>query len=523
MRPAKLQMSSAEEKALLAWQELCARIAQATPGQHNETEPERERRKSRLQSDFSKFCTYYFPHYCSAEFGWFHLKAARTISQEPDLLMVAEWPREHAKSVFFDVMIPLWLYAKGEMSGMMLASASFDKAKGLLGDIQAEFEANQRYIEDYGYLVPVGDWRDGAFTTTDGIGFWAFGRGQSPRGTRKADKRPNYGVIDDIDDKVIVRNEQRVREAVDWVLEDFYGALAIDGARLVIAGNRIHKASILAHLVGDVEPDDPKRQGLTHIKVFAIEDAKHNKAEANSPGARPAWIERYTIDKLMARIQKMGTRAGLREFFHEHHEEGFVFRFEWIQYRKPIHWKRYDNLIAYVDPSFKDTKDNDYKGVVLIGNKGKEIDVLRAWVRQASVGAMVSTLYDWYEIYGAHARYYMEANFVQDLLMDDVETEGIARGYQLPLRKDTRAKPQKEMRIENISPIFERGLIFFSESQRKNPDMITLINQILGFPYGHDDGPDALEGAISKIAKRSRGAAKSAPRVGTFNRKSERQ
>lgn len=506
------KMTRQEVRQYEAWRELCKRIADQTPVSVNESEEQKEARKQDYRNDFPRFCKYYFPHYMDSEFAWFHIKAAKKIKDNKDLFAILEWPREHAKSVFVNVMIPLYLYARGEITGMMLASANQDKAKVLLGDIQAEFESNNRFIYDYGNLVPIGDWRDGQFTTTDGIGFWAFGRGQSPRGTRKGSLRPNYGVIDDIDDKVIVRNLERVREAVDWILEDFYGALAIKGSRLIVAGNRIYKTSILAHLVGDVQPEDPKRDGIFHLKVYAIEDKKHQKSDFSNPDARPAW-PRYTKEDLVRKMTKIGFRAARREFFHEHHEEGFTFKYEWIQWRKP---GRYTDLVVYCDPSFKSGKDNDYKAVILLGkNEDGHLDILDAWIRQASVGSMVATFYDWFERWGNRARYYIEANFMQDLLMDDFTLEGENRGAFLPIRKDKDKKPDKVMRIENISPLFERGLIWFSEAKRQSPDMQTLVNQILGFPFGPDDGPDALEGAIQKLQKSSR-KGRTQPRSGRY-------
>lgn len=513
------RLTRAEQKAYQEWLDLCDLIKKATTLPPEVYEAEQEKRIAELRGNFIKFCKYYFPHYCVDDFGWFHKKAAKEILSDPNAFAILEWAREHAKSVFADVMIPMFLYCNDQLTGFVVASANQDKAADLLSDLQAEFEVNQRLIHDYGYMVNEGSWRDGAFMTKDGVGFWAFGRGQSPRGIRKAANRPNYAVVDDIDDKVIVRNEQRVRDAVDWVLEDLYGALSIKGARLVIAGNRIHKKSILAHLVGDIEPGDPKRQGIIHIKVFAIENKRHNKADSKS--GRPAWKERYTLKMLDAKMTKMGYRASRREYFHEHIEEGLIFQHDWIQWQKTLRLDRYDGIIVYCDPSFKDTKKSDYKAIVALGKFGKYVDVLKAWVRQGTATAMVKVFYDWFEEYGNGTRYYMEANFLQDLLLDEFTIEGEKRDYQMPIRADKRSKDNKEARIENLSPLFERGLIRFNEAERQSPDMQTLISQFLAFPYGHDDGPDAMEGGVFLLQGMGR-SSKFKPRSGKYRRRSKR-
>jgi len=216
-----------------------------------------------------------------------------------------------------------------------------------------------------------------------------------------------------------VRNLSRVKDAVDWVLEDLYGALSIKGGRVVVAGNRIHQQSVLAHLVGDVQPEDPKRPGIIHIKVYAFETKTHRKADPQN--GLPAWKERYTPAQLLDKMKVMGYRASRREYFHEHIEEGLVFQNEWIHWGKAE--KAYDEIVIYCDPSFKGTKDNDYKAVVAVGKAGRHTDILRAWVRQASVTAMVAVFYDWFAEMGMGARYYMEANFVQDLLLDQFTRE----------------------------------------------------------------------------------------------------
>ncbi len=523
------KLSTTERREYQEWLDLCEHIRSQTEIPLHETDGQREARKARLRSSFTEFCKFYFPHYFDrdddgnvlSDFGWFHRKAAKEIIADKACFAILEWAREHAKSVFANVMMPLYLYATGELEGMVVASANEDKAITLLSDVQAELEANKRYLADYGHKVHHGNWQEGSFSTSDGIGFWAFGRGQSPRGIRKAAKRPNYAVVDDIDDKVIVRNDQRVKEAVAWVMEDLYGALPIKGSRLVVAGNRIHKKSILAHLVGNVEPGDPKRKGITHIIVYAIENPKtHGKADAQH--GQPAWKERYTLAQLTAKMEIMGHYSARREYFHEHHEEGLIFKNEWVHWEKALPLAKYDAIVVYTDGSLKETKNSDYKAVVMLGKHGKYVDVVRAWVRQATISAMVKVNYDYWEDAGSGALYYIEENALQPDMMDEFEAEGEARECgQMPIRADKRSKPNKEMRIENLSPLMERGLLRFNEAERQSPDMQVLVQQFLGFPYSHDDGPDAVEGGNHYLQRIVR-SSNFKPRMGKYKRTNNR-
>jgi predicted phage terminase large subunit-like protein len=490
-----LEWTNRDKREYEAWLREKESIERASP-MDRESVSDRKKRQERLLASFDKFCHYYFGHLMDSDFAWFHKKAAKHITDNADTVCVLEWPREHAKSIFADVMMPMYLKARGELTGMMIASANENKASTLLGDIQAELMFNKRYIADYGQQYSIGNWQDGHFVTAEGIGFWAFGRGQSPRGTRKSDKRPNYCVVDDIDDAVIVRNEGRVKEACDWVLGDLYGAMPNRGSRLVIAGNRIHRNSILANIVGDVNPGDPKKDNVYHSKVFALENPKTHAKDMNGT---PSWHERYSKNEITRKMSRQGSRIGLREFFHEHIIEGRIFREEHLPWAPVWQLSEYDQLITYNDPSYKGNKTSDYKSIVLIGRKGRYYDIIDCFLRQCSTAEMVRGHYNLAAAIPTKmvCRHYMEANFIQDLMLEEYWREGEARGTTLRIRGDKRKKPDKEARIENLTPFSEQGFIRFNLAMKHSPDMQELRNQFLGFPDAeHDDGPDSVEGAI---------------------------
>ena len=96
---------------------------------------------------------------------------------------------------------------------------------------------------------------------------------------------------------------------------------------------------------------------------------------------------------------------------------------------------------------------------------------------------------------------------MQDIILDDFTTEGNLRGYQLPITGDTRKKPDKFQRVEAISPLWERGFVFYDLSQKEDPDMQAGLEQLLAFEKGmagNDDAPDADEGAIYILQKNTR-------------------
>ncbi len=487
--------------------EQCRTIRAATEGSvpHNETASQKEARKAKLLGDINAFARFYFPHLTDADLGWFHRRAHKKLLKLTGK-HVWQWPRSHAKSTFA-MMEVMHAHARGDLRGVVLASANADKAAMLISDLQAQYEGNALWIYDYGDMRTHAEWRADYFATNDGCGFWALGRGQSPRGVKKSGRRPNLLIVDDIDDKIIVRNQLRVREARDWVQEDLFGCIDIKfGGALVVVGNRIHPQSILAHIVGDISPEHPVDPTVNYILAFMTEDPRdRSHAKDKGPGRVPAWKERYTLAHTDAIRRDLGTRASDREHYHEHHEEGLIFKHEYIQYgKRPTH---FDAITAYADPSWKDTKASDTKAWVTVGRTSnpQQFWILDIWCRRASTSAMVKYCFDLQERFGPLATYMIEAILNQDVnFRDDFKAEADARQVVDYCRFDYSQRGNKTANIESLEPMFERGQVWFDEDIARRPDTLTFLGQLHGFPFGNDDGPDAAHGAITNLAKGSR-------------------
>ena len=491
----------------LEWQEHCRQIQSITDTKSlvRETAVEKERRIHRLQKDYAAFCEYYFPHFLQqrdkvtgevvriVHNAPFHNAAAQKVKNTPNLKAVFKWPRGHAKSTHMDIFTPLWLMfqPKRLIDFMVVVGKSEDSANRLLGDIQAELQYNKRIIADYGKQMSMGDWTEGEFTTKDGVHFLACGRGQSPRGLRKRESRPDYIVIDDLDDDELCRNPRRVREMTDWVKEALFGALDVGRGRFIMVGNLISKTSVLADIC--------KTKGVHVSEVKAVD------GEGN-----PTWREKWTKEEARAYAEFVGYRAWEKEMMHNPIIEGTVFKQEWIKYAKRPAWRDFDELVLYIDPSWKSKKTNDTKAAKLWGKYKSQLWHLRAFVRKASVAELVRWCYDLYEWsleQNIPIRFMMEASFMQDIILDDFTIEGNLRGYQLPITGDKRKKPDKFQRVEAISPLWERGFVYYDISQKDDPDMQAGIAQTLAFEKGmsgNDDAPDADEGAIWQLQRTTR-------------------
>lgn len=488
------------------WQEHCKHIQSITDTAllAKETPVEKDKRIRRLQKDYAAFCEYYFPHFLqlrdkvtgevirTIHNAPFHNAAATKVKNTPNLKAVFKWPRGHAKSTHFDIFMPLWLMfqPKRLINFMVVVGKSEDSAIRLLSDIQAELEFNNRILADFGEQKSVGDWQEGEFTSQSGVKFLACGRGQSPRGLREREARPDYIVIDDLDDDELCRNEKRVKDLTDWVKEALFGALDVGRGRFIMVGNLISKTSVLANIAS--------------TKGVYVSEIKAVDRDGN-----PVWKEKWTKEEAQEYRDFVGYRAWEKEMMHNPIKDGTIFRHDWIRFKKVLPLEKYDQLVCYTDPSFKSTTANDYKASRLWGKTGSELHLIDCYVRQDTVTGMVRWLYDLHERTRDKAAvlFFMEANFMQDIILDEFTEEGNRRGYQLPIMPDMRKKPEKLQRIEAVSPLWERGFVWYNEALKDTPDMQVGIEQTLALERGsrvHDDAPDADEGAIWILQKHTR-------------------
>lgn len=472
-----------DRDALKRWEAYRKSVSQSTQIDIDESEKDKLQRIDLLKNDFVSFCKYYFPKYCKAEFAAFQKKAAREIEDHDEIVAVLAWARDHAKSVIVDVFLPAYLCASGKSKNLILVSKTYDAAVELLMPLMIQLESNQRLINDYGSFKGASNWSSGNFKTNQGWSFRAIGAGQSPRGARNEEARPDTIIVDDIDDDETCRNPKRMDDLWDWVMGALYPCFDIGSAkRFIVIGNIIAKGSIVD-------------------RALAIADFKQiiNILDENK---QPSWKENYTLEQCQYMISKLGYRLSQREYFNNPFAEGKVFKKAWLQFGPIPSLKSMKLQVAYLDPGFKKTKTSDTKALVLLGLLKGKYYIIKVFCGQASIEEMIAWCYQMEEFckeHGGAFRLKMEEVFLQSLLYKDFSAAAKTYKYPLAVSGDTRKKPDKDARIEATSGHFERGNVIFNEEEEKNHHMAELIEQYLNFQPGvktKKDGPDAVEGGM---------------------------
>ena len=467
-----------------------------------ESAADKKKRISFLLSNYERFCLYYFPEYCFAPMASFHKNIQTDVADKPNNIFLEQWSRGFAKSTHFGVFLPLFLKFNDKLNGMVVGSYNETLAAERLADVQANLQGNQRIINDFGEQFSYGNWEEGKFKTRDNIGFYAFGKGQSPRGTRFKWKRPNYGVVDDLNDARQLKNLAIAIEDKKWVLEELKPALWTRMWWLVVAQNKFHDNAVTSLL-----EDDPDIKTTIH---------KVNIVDANG---NSNWPENPDFSKEAIQSLDESEGAGyIRERMNTPFEEGTTFKLEWMNvWIDPKEQDYKAMLIHYLDPSYKATDKSDFKAWILIGKTGKYYDILNAWVRKTTSKEMWEHAYRVDEEYDTFTiNHSMEANFIQEEVHEK-EFDRVAEdeGRTLRCQMDKRGKGDKFERIQTLQPLFQRGLIRFNIHKKNDVDMKLLRSQFLAIEKGsriNDDGPDATEGAIwmaDRYAPRKAGGGRS--------------
>ena len=436
------------------------------------------RRSSKALDDYEFFAKTYFPHYITKPFGDFHREMLKAVSVPKTITAIAG-PRGHGKSIIIADTYPLWLMLREDIHFPVFVSADEGLAMERTGAIAVELKHNERLLMDFGEKLGT-VYADNDFITKNGCRFLARGYKQTIRGLTHGPYRPDYIVVDDLENHLAI-NPRIAREKKDFVREECFGALPLNKDKGVVIwlGNLTHSDSALAYFKKDCE-EDPSNPFLRFILAKAIlEDGT------------PLWPQGYSIEDLENIKMAMGTIGFERHYMMNPIREGILFKSDWFAYYDALP-DRFDYIVTYCDPSLSARKTADFKAIITLGLAKGKYYLLDVWIRRTSINTMLLRLYELDRQF--QTRIFMESVLWQKVLWEFIPPLSKSQGYNLPIT-GVENRIAKDQRIEAITPIFEWGWLLFPPTKSK--DMLILEEQLLAFPqHPNDDGPDALAGAL---------------------------
>jgi len=475
-----------DKQAINKWEAFKRQLEKAT-SPISETATEKERRIKHLEAHPEEWFKYYFPNYATAEPASFQKAATKRIFANENWYEVRAWCRGLAKSarIMFE---GLKLTLTGKVRNVLLISHSQDQAIDLLTPWRLNLEFNARIINDYGLQRGISNWSEEEFLTKQGAAFKALGAGQSPRGTRNEAARPDLIIFDDIDTDEEVRNPLRVAKKWKWIEEAAIPTVDISAPyRIVFNGNIIGKDTCITRAMKYAD----------HSEVKNIRDRN----------GKSTWSEKNTEEQIDQILSKLSPAAQQKEYFNNPQDEGMVF--ERMVWGKVPSLRKFRFLVNYCDPTYKSTQNSDTKAMVLLGFHEGKFYILKAYVARTTTSEMAGWFYAMADYVGekSNVYHYMEANFIQDLLLDEMKRQS-QDGF-LSITPDRRHKGDKFTRIETaLEPLVRNGELILNEKEKNNPHMVELERQFLALAPNsrdNDDAPDATEGAVWVIRKKLRG------------------
>lgn len=511
-----------------------------------QSDPERERIKELGFRDYSFFIREFFPHLYWGDFSPLAREICE-IERNPDRRGTREvWaaPRGNAKTTLAILIKAIHAIVYGYQPFILVLGYSKAEATDKVTDIRNELLTNERLIEVFGKLVAD---KAGAqdFETHNGCRVLARGRGGQVRGLRFGQYRPTLILNDDVEDQEGVATEAQRKKTENWFKKDVLPAIQKGGEYkgcMIFVGTILHEYGLLADLLSKPGWDRRKYKSIISWSerqdlwdkwkaIYcdldnpnALKDARaffdHNETEMLR-GTKVLWPEGEPYYNLMEEYINLGAAAFSSEKQNEPYDpdsqildpdKAFKFSVYWPSDEEwPASLKdeafalvRHDNgkairgselnIVAYLDPALGKDASSDYAALVVVGqDKSGYLYVLDCWLKKQPVTQQIAAAFRLYEKWGF--KLHVETVGFQELLKPLFKEAETVHGVRLPI-KSVKVHKNKEARIQTLESYFSAGWIGLSNTL--NPELIT---QIRLFPTVHDDGPDALQGAVSQLRK----------------------
>lgn len=495
-------------------------------------------RRERARHSPYHFSQIYLGHCFTEEPSPMHVDLFRSlahVSRDRNGRIAVAAPRGHAKSTVVTLGFMLWSMLSGRENYALIISATKEQAAQHLKHIREEIMGNPLLAEDFPELCGErrrrgAPWRDYKIKLSRDAHIHALGAGQKVRGLREGPNRPSLIVVDDLEELEACQSAEQREKTREWFTKTLLKAVA-PGANVVVIGTVLHYDSLLARLL------DPKQSpGWDSSKYQAVlsfadrtdhwdawseiywgrdeHDGRSGKEAAHAyfdahrdtmlEGSEVLWPEREPYEMLMEQRLTEGQASFDAEKQNEPLDpEQCLFSSEsfrhWDEAGETFHAQKqagaYQRIVAACDPSLgKTSRRHDDTAIVVLGiTRNGEHDVVAADLAKRKPAQIIDRVLELAGEYG-FTEIAVETNQFQEMLAEQLEREATARSVRLRIRRVNHTGA-KHARIQSLEPLISTGRLRFGRGQQ------TLLDQLRQFPLGaHDDGPDALEMAVS-IAK----------------------
>lgn len=358
-------------------------------------------------------------------------------------------------------------------NGLIIGSSS-DRAVERLRAIKFELENNAYINELFGGMLG-STWNEDKIVMANGVCIQAIGRGQSLRGVKHLDVRPDYVLGDDMEDDESTSSPEAIMKFKVWFMAVVYPALD-PRAILRVLGTPLAPGCFVDIL-----------SAMTGWKT-----QKHPAEYIDKvTGERTAmWAARYPLaelDKIKRRLDEAGTPHVYAQEYLMEAEDAAKKAFKEQHFKVVASVRSWHPSLAVFDPArTANARTSATTGHVVGSWIGRKLVLWEADGRFLMPDEIVADIFRVEDQYRPYA-IGVEKDGLNEFLLQPLRTEQLKRGVILPLQPLLAPKNESKFRfIEALQPYFEAGEIEFAQQ------LPVLKQQLLGYPTGRIDAPNAL-------------------------------
>jgi hypothetical protein len=360
-----------------------------------------------------------------------------------------------------------------EFRNGIVVSYSLQKAQERVHAIRHEIETNDLLRKIFGDLVGPSIWGDSELVLSNGLRILAMGRGQSIRGVKFEEARPDIVFVDDVEDEPDVRTPEARLKVWDWVTKALIPACEPPGRRRIrMAATPLHPDAVSMRLA---------RQPEWHTKIVPIYYLDEDGEKQSS------WPARWPIDKVLALERAMidsgATQAFMQEYMCQAEApETKLFKVDMMKVEPRV--RTWEAAYSMTDPARTTNRKSATTGSATWSWIGTKLVIWDAWAERIMPDEIINRLFSIDEIHHPVAVGF-EEDGLNEWALQAIRTEQVKRGHVIPL-KPMKAPVGKLDFIGGLQTYFRAGDVQFA---KELPD---LKQQLLGFPNGAIDAPNAL-------------------------------
>lgn len=384
-----------------------------------------------------------------------------------------------------------------EFVNCVIVGSSFARAKERLASIRNEFVIN-RYINQLFGPMEGPTWGDGRIVLANGVCITALGAGMSMRGTKYLDARPDFWMIDDLEDEESVKTPEARDGTMTWLYRTFLPAMAKE-ARGRFLGNRLDQDAVIVRLSKDsawrhyrfpIMSLDPQATAST-TGVSSPNPAAKPVAGRNGLWL-PTWPDKFTIPEIEAK-QEEYRRLGLLHAFECEYmceaDDPAARLFSRPQLRlNPSLVRSWEAVYAAWDPARTASATSAMTGRAVFSWVRSRLVVWEGSAHLWLPDEIVEDILDTDDRFSP-VELGVEATGLEEFIMQPLRHRSLQRRQLLPLRRLVPPRG-KDTFIRGLQPFFKAGEVEFVNVSEE------AVSQLMAFPTGRKDFPNALAYAL---------------------------